>query len=286
MEIVQQMIRQVFDTLGFVILVCILVLLFVVETYFPLRRRVQSRFKRIVINTVLSLPAFALLRFLLIPAMVWLAVQNESWHFGLAYLYSLPSFAENIITFVLLDYGIYAWHIIMHRMPLMWRFHIVHHTDKDMDVTTAFRFHFGEMIGSLLFRGALVLLIGASPLMVLIYEIVFEAETQFHHSNTKLPFGLEKWLNKLIVTPRMHGIHHSIVKNETDSNYATIFSFWDRLHRTIRLNIPQNDVVIGVPAYHEDELTVKHLLALPFRKLREWKNGGRQERGSRSQLKP
>jgi len=270
------MINHIFDIYGFVILTCIFVVLIILESIFKLRRSVEPKFKRIIINTVLAIPAFALLRFMLIPAMVWLAVQNEGWHFGLNYLYDLPTWSENIIAFILLDYGIYWWHIILHKMPLMWRFHLVHHTDLDMDVTTAFRFHFGEMFGSVIYRGAIILLIGASPLMVLIYEIIFEAETQFHHSNTKLPIAFERVLNKIIVTPRMHGIHHSIIKHETDSNYATIFSFWDRLHKTIRLNIHQNDVVIGVPVYHDaTELTVGKLLQMPFTKIREWKDEGK-----------
>lgn len=265
------MIHSVFDIYGFIILTSVLIILFVLETIFKLRRRVQLRFKRIIINTVLALPAFALLRLMLIPAMVWLAIKNEAWHFGLNYLFDLPSWIENIIAFILLDYGVYWWHIILHKMPLMWRFHLVHHTDIDMDITTAFRFHFGEMFGSLIYRSAIVLLIGVSPLMVLVYEIIFEAETQFHHSNTKLPIQFERILNKIIVTPRMHGIHHSTIKHETDSNYATIFSFWDRLHKTICLNIHQDDIIIGVPAYHDaEELTIGNLLKLPFTRIRTW----------------
>lgn len=280
------MIHQVFDIYGFLILTSILIVLFILETIFKLRRRIQPMVKRIILNTVLAIPAFALLRFMLIPAMVWLAAKNESWHSGLNYLYALPSWFENVVAFVLLDYGIYWWHIILHRMPLMWRFHLVHHTDMDMDVTTAFRFHFGEMFGSLIYRSTIVLLIGASPLMVLIYEIIFEAETQFHHSNIKLPINFERVLNKIIVTPRMHGIHHSIIKQETDSNFATIFSFWDRLHKTVRLNIPQDNIIIGVPAYHDmNELTVGCLLKLPFRKIRIWQDTNRQETGSKNKLK-
>ena len=280
------MIRAIFDTYGAPILVSLFILFFILETKFQLRRRVEPRLKRIIQNTILSLPAFGLLRLMLIPAMVWLAVQNESWHFGINYLYRLPPWAEGIISFILLDYSIYGWHIILHRMPLMWRFHIVHHSDLDMDVTTAFRFHFGEMFGSVVYRSAVILLIGVSPLLVLIYEIVFEAETQFHHSNTRLPIRFERALNKLIVTPRMHGIHHSVIKHETDSNYATIFSFWDRLHNTIRLNIHQDDVVIGVPSYHhENELTVQRLLQLPFTKIKEWNKRSRHTDGNRNQLK-
>ena len=280
------MIHSVFDICGFTILIFILIVLLVLESIFKLRKRFVPRFKRFVLNIILAIPAFSLLRLMLIPALFWVASKNESLHFGLNYLYFLPVSLENIFAFVLLDYGIYWWHIILHRLPLMWRFHLVHHTDIEMDVTTAFRFHFGEMIGSVIFRSGVVLLIGVSPLMVLIYEIIFEAETQFHHSNIKLQNRFERILNKVIVTPRMHGIHHSVIKHETDSNYATIFSFWDRLHNTIRLNIHQNGIVIGVPAYCDvTELTAGKLFKLPFTKIREWEDEKRKTNGSEYELK-
>lgn len=280
------MIKSIFDSYGAPILIGIFILLFILETKFELRKRVQNRWKRIIVNFIVSLPAFALLRILFIPAMVWLAIQNQGWHFGLNYLFAAPEWVKVCISFLLLDYSNYIWHILLHKLPFMWRFHLVHHTDLDLDVTTAFRFHFGEMIGSVFFRGAAVILIGASPAMVLIYEIVFEAATQFHHSNTKLPFRFEKLLNKFIVTPRMHGIHHSMIKNETDSNYSIIFSFWDRLHKTIRLNILQNQIVTGVPSYaDEKELTIGNLLKLPFTKIREWKITERVRDRNNNQLK-
>jgi len=266
------MIRQIFDLIGIPLLVVIFAVLFVVETKFQLRKRVQRRITRIIINVIVSIPAFTLLRFLLIPLLVWLAAQNQDLHFGLNYLYELPFWAEAVIAFAMLDYTNYLWHILNHKLPFLWRFHLVHHTDHDLDITTAFRFHFGEMIGSLFFRGAAVLLTGVTPLTVLIYEIVFEAATQFHHSNLKLPFHFEKILNKLIVTPRMHGIHHSVIRSETDSNYSVIFSFWDRIHKTIYLNKLQQDIVIGVPSYDKkEELTIGFLLKLPFTSIRPWK---------------
>jgi len=280
------MIKSIFDTYGVIILVSVFIVLVILETKLQLRRRVQSRWKRIFINFIVSIPAFALLRLLLIPAMVWLAIQNLHWRFGLNYLFDSPAYIKAVITFLLLDYTNYIWHILLHKLPFMWRFHLVHHTDLDLDITTAFRFHFGEMIASVFFRGAAVILIGASPAMVLIYEIAFEAATQFHHSNTKLPFGFEKALNKLIVTPRMHGIHHSVIKKETDSNYSIIFTFWDRLHKTIRLNIHQNEIVTGVPSYSDEkELTIGRLLQLPFTRIREWKNAERLEDGDHNKLK-
>lgn len=270
------MIKSVFDTYGAPILIGIVISFFVLETKFQLRKRVQSRWKRIVINLIVSIPAFALLRIGFIPAMVWLATKNQDWQIGLNYLFDAPIIYKSALVFVLLDYSNYIWHILLHKLPILWRFHLVHHTDLDLDITTAFRFHFGEMIGSIFFRGAAIILFGASPLMVLIYEIVFEAATQFHHSNTKLPFKLETVLNYFIVTPRMHGIHHSMIKKETDSNYSIIFSFWDRMHKTVRLNIHQNEIVTGVPTYaDEKELTIGKLLKLPFKSIRQWKNGKR-----------
>jgi sterol desaturase/sphingolipid hydroxylase (fatty acid hydroxylase superfamily) len=281
------MIKSIFDTYGTPILVTAFVILFFVESKFQLRKRVQSRWKRTFINFIVSIPAFALLRILFIPAIVWLAVKNQSWNFGLNYLYNSSPAIKFGVAFLLLDYSNYIWHILLHKMPILWRFHLVHHTDLDLDVTTAFRFHFGELIGSVIFRGAAVFLTGALPVTVLVYEIVFEAATQFHHSNMKLSFRVEKILNYLIVTPRMHGIHHSMIKKETDSNYSIIFSFWDRFHRTVRLNIHQNEIVTGVPSYaDEKELTIGKLLALPFTSIRQWKDNERLLNNNINKMKP
>lgn len=281
------MIKDIFDTYGASILLTSFAILFLVESKFQLRKRVQSKWKRIFINFVVSIPAFVLLRVMFIPVMVWLAVQNQSWHFGLNYLIEVPADLKASISFLLLDYSNYIWHIMLHKLPILWRFHLVHHTDLDLDISTAFRFHFGEMLGSVIFRGAAIILIGASPILVLIYEIAFEAATQFHHTNMKLPFMLEKTLNYLLVTPRMHGIHHSMIKKETDSNYSVIFSFWDRLHRTVRLNIHQDEIVTGVPAYaDEKELTISKLLRLPFTKIRKWTSNVRLWNKNINQMKP
>ena len=266
------MIQIIFNKIGTPILALISLLLFMLETKFQLRKRIQKRFSRILINVFVSIPAFVLLRFAFLPIIVWLAFKNQDWHFGLNYFYSSPLWAMSIIAFLILDYGNYLWHILNHKIPFLWRFHLVHHTDIDMDITTAFRFHFGELIGSVFFRGGVTLLSGASPVLVLVYEIIFEAATQFHHSNWKLPLAFEQILNKLIVTPRMHGLHHSVVKQETDSNYSVIFSFWDRLHRTATLENLNKEVVLGVPSYNNpEELTIGFLLKLPFTKIRSWK---------------
>lgn len=280
------MVKNIFDLYGSPILIGLFIIFYILETKFQLRKRVQGKWKRIVINFIVSIPAFVLLRLLFIPAIIWLATKNEQWQFGLNYLFDVPQWVHFVVSFVLLDYSNYIWHILLHKLPFMWRFHLVHHSDLDLDITTAFRFHFGELIGSIFFRGAAVVLIGASPLLILIYEIVFEAATQFHHSNTKLPFRFEKILNYVVVTPRMHGIHHSMIKKEADSNYSVIFSFWDRLHKTVRLNIKQNEIVTGVPHYSDEkELTIGNLLKMPFTKIREWKINERMVDDNVNQMK-
>jgi sterol desaturase/sphingolipid hydroxylase (fatty acid hydroxylase superfamily) len=203
--------------------------------------------------------------------MVGIAVAGQSIRIGLAYWLPLPKPVNAVLAFLVLDYGNYIWHLLNHKVSWLWRFHLVHHTDVDLDVSTAFRFHFGELIWSLAFRGTMTALSGASPFEVLVYELVFEGATQFQHSNWRLPERLDRGLKLLIVTPRMHGIHHSRVHGETDSNFSVIFSFWDRLHRTICTAPKQENIVIGVPSYDDPrELTPWYLLKLPFTVIRPW----------------
>ena len=266
-----KLIKQVFDYVGAPTLALVFIGLFIAEGRSQLRKRKQERSKRIIINAIGSIPAFTLLRFLFLPIMVKLATKNQHLKLGLNHQYNAHPIVKGLVAFLIMDYTNYLWHILNHKLPFLWRFHVVHHSDPDLDLSTALRFHFGEMIGSVFYRGAFVLVSGASALQVLLYEILFEGATQFHHSNWKLPCKLEKNLNKLIVTPRMHGIHHSIIKEETDSNYSVIFSFWDRMHNTARLNVNQDLIITGVPSYsNHDELTITYLLKMPFTKIRPW----------------
>ena len=262
------LIRKKFDFVGTPVLAGLFAVLFLLETKFQLRRRVQNRWSRIKINSQLAVPSFALLRFMFLPSMVYLANRNKLIRVLIGYF--VPShILRQIGAFLLLDYTNYLWHILNHKIPLLWRFHLVHHTDKDLDLTTAFRFHFGEMIGSLFYRGFFTFLSGATPLTVIIYEIAFDAATEFHHSNTRLPHNLEGELNKVIVTPRMHGIHHSVISKETNSNFSVIFSIWDRLHSTLNLKVDQDDIIIGIPEYADaDELNTSFLFKLPFTQVR------------------
>lgn len=254
-----------FDKKAAPLLAVVFVVLFIAEHKRKLRKPTQPFTKRLVTNSVVAIPSFGLLRFAFLPLMVQLANKNKK--FGVEHILPRSSIIRLISTFLILDYGNYLWHVLNHKIPLLWRFHLIHHTDLDLDTLTAFRFHFGEMIGSIFFRGLLVLLSGATARKVLAYELLFEAATQFHHSNRKIPLQLENCLNKLIVTPRMHGIHHSVNKAETDSNYSVIFSFWDRIHHTFIELLNKDKIIIGLPEYRDaNQMTATYLLAMPFKK--------------------
>lgn len=138
-------------------------------------------------------------------------------------------------------------------------------------MSTGFRFHFGEVLLSTLFRVLQVGLIGMSLSTFAAYELVFQANTLFHHSNLRLPIRLERLLNKVLVTPRMHGIHHSQVRGETNSNFGVVFPWWDRLHRTLGLNIPQSKIEIGIPGYSSpDHNRLWHTVLMPFLGQRDY----------------
>ncbi len=238
----------------------------------PLRRWVQGVKPRIWVNAGLAVSSFAVLRLVLIPVEVIAAVWAEQNGFGLLNWLSLPLWSRYVLGFLVMDHMLYGWHWLNHVIPFLWRFHNVHHTDLDLGVTTAFRFHFVEMLFGVFVRSAGILLFGVPVAMVLVYEVVFQIMVAFQHSNWRLPHWLERRLVLVIITPRMHGIHHSMVQRETNSNYTNVFSFWDRLHGTMRLNVPQQEVTIGVPAYQDPQdrdLTLKRLYTLPFRRQRD-----------------
>lgn len=243
--------------------------LLLLETRHPLRRRTRPRPERWRRNVLLAGPALPAARLTLLPAMVGLA-QLGAPGYPARQLARLPAPLRLSVEVLLLDYLSYTWHRLLHA-PLLWRLHRVHHSDLDMDLTTAWRFHFGEMLASIPYRAGLPALLGVRPATVLAYEAVFEACTAFHHSNWRLPLAAERRLAPLLVTPRAHGIHHSVVRAEAQSNFGVVLTLWDRLHRTLRLNVPQRALTIGVPAYPSPAAqTVAHLLALPLAPPEPW----------------
>lgn len=253
------------------IVVGIFALLFVLERFFPLRKRTCLLIGRLLVNLSISALAFFVAAILVRPAALATLHWANAKTFGVIYLLPLPPLFAFALSFLLMDLGFYYWHIANHRIPFFWRFHNVHHIDPDLDVTTAFRFHFGEIALSSGFSLLAVSLIGISGWAFAAYQILFQAEILFHHSNVRLPLRFERALCKVIVTPRMHGIHHSQVQRENNSNFGTLFTWWDRLHRTLGLNIPQSEIVIGIPGYsREEDNRVGSSLLMPFRKQRDY----------------
>lgn len=245
--------------------------LFVLQQIFPLRRRTTSLGGRLVVNVVLTAVAFATAALTVAPVSTAMLGLVHERGIGILALVSLPAGIEVLAAFLLMDFTFYWWHRANHRIRLLWRFHNVHHIDPDLDVTTSFRFHAGEMALSAGFRVIQISLIGMSALTFFLYQLVFNASTIFHHSNLKLPIRVERALNALIVTPRMHGVHHSTVREETNSNYSVVLRWWDMLWRTLHVNVPQSAVKIGVPAYHRPrDNRIWPAIIMPFTDQRDY----------------
>lgn len=243
----------------------------VLERVFPLRRSTRPLLERLRINLTISALAIAAAAALVQPVAKLMLRWTDGQHFGLLQLMPLPAAVQFVLAFLLLDLSFYYWHRANHRFALLWRFHNVHHIDPDLDVSTGFRFHAGEVALSTGFRVVQLGLLGAPAWAFASYELVFQLVTLFEHSNLRLPLTLERRLNRVLVTPRMHGIHHSQVRRETDSNYSVVLPWWDWLHRTLRLNVPQAQIRIGVPAYSAtSDNAVGRALALPLRRQRDY----------------
>lgn len=231
----------------------------------PLRHSVEAKLTRDARNLAVAGVAAVALQLAERPVTRRLTALVERRKFGLLKQLRLPRKLEIALAVVLLDYTLYVWHVLTHRVPGLWRFHLVHHADLDLDASTALRFHFGELICSVAWRAAQVLVIGVSPQSLAAWQSLLFISILFHHSNVRLPMETERRLNLFIVTPRMHGIHHSLVREERDANWSSGLTIWDRLHGTLRLNVPQDEITIGVPAYRDrEELGLVELLKLPF----------------------
>lgn len=231
----------------------------------PLRRETEPKLRRDARNLAVAALSAVTVQTLEQPVVDPLAEVVERRRWGLLPSLRLPRWMEVPLALIALDYTFYLWHVLTHRVPFLWRFHKVHHVDLDLDASTALRFHFGEMALSVPWRAAQVLVLGVSPRALALWQKLTLIEILFHHSNVKLPLEVERLLCCVLVTPRMHGIHHSIVEEETNANWSSGLTIWDYLHGTLRLDVPQDAIIIGVPAYRRpEELTLPKLLVIPF----------------------
>ena len=255
----------------------------------PLRRETEPKLVRNVRNLVVAGMGGAALQLIETPLTSRLTALVQQRRWGLLKVLRMPVWLETALAVVLLDYTLYVWHVLTHKAPMLWRFHVVHHADLDLDASTALRFHFGELVFSAAWRAGQIVVIGVSPMSLSIWQTLLVVSILFHHSNVRLPSEVERRLSRLIVTPRMHGIHHSIVRSETDSNWSSGLTLWDRLHSTLEVNELHGEVTIGVPEYREhNDVELLKLLVMPLRVQEAPPSGSSPtvKEGSRGSVQP
>jgi len=249
----------------------VLTLLMAWELLAPRRQLTVGRGRRWPGNVGVVLIDTLLVRLLFPTAAVGLALVAEAKGWGLLNLVAAPDWLALLATIILLDLIIYAQHVLFHAAPLLWRLHRMHHADLDIDVTTGVRFHPVEILLSMVIKLGAVVVLGAPALGVMIFEVLLNATSMFNHSNVRLPVGVDRWLRRILVTPDMHRVHHSIVARETNSNFGFNLPWWDWLFGTYRAQPAAGHVAmeIGLPQFRDpSELRLDRMLLQPLRRGR------------------
>lgn len=211
----------------------LLILLAIAETIWPRRPLVIGRHSRWRTHSLFFLTNAVIGRLMSFLIVVGVAAGwATEYNFGLFNLTSWPWWAEAALAFVVLDLAVWFQHFLMHRLPLLWRMHAVHHSDRDLDATTALRFHPFELIVSTLYKSAWVALLGVPVFVALAFELWLNANALFNHSNIKLPLRADRWLRQILVTPDMHLVHHSVLPSDQHKNYGFALTLWDRMFGT------------------------------------------------------
>lgn len=255
--------------LRFGIFAGVLVIMGLLELVLPRRSLDAPKARRWLTNLAIVVIDSAVLRifFPILAVGVAAVVSARGW--GLFSLVDWPLWLETVLCVILLDMAIYGQHVASHKIPILWQVHKVHHSDRDFDVTTAIRFHPIEIALSMLYKFAVILVLGAGPLSVFLFEILLNATAMFNHANFRLPLALDAVVRQVLVTPDMHRVHHSVVRRETDSNYGFNLSVWDRMFGTY---IPQpgaghDGMEIGLKEYRDFKpVQLVWSLLLPFKK--------------------
>lgn len=243
------------------------IILFLLERWFPLRKPTQSLFPRLKTNFLLACTAAVVTFILVKPAALKAFAISAQYKFGVLSFFEMSPVSNFLASFLLLDASYYYWHRLNHNSRFLWRFHKVHHYDPDIDSSSAFRFHLGEVAFSSFFRVAQIILIGPYWVTYLTYELVFRLANLFHHSNIGLPKKLDDMIKLIFVTPRMHGIHHSTERDETNSNYSVVFNIWDRLHGSFVNTHRAKTLKIGLEEYASPKHNhFKNAFLDPFKK--------------------
>ncbi len=238
------------------------------EAAAPRRKRGLSRWRRWPSNLGIVALNTVIVRILFPVAAVAMAVNASSSGWGLFNLVELPLWVEALLAVIILDAAIYLQHVMFHAVPALWRLHRMHHADLDYDVTTGARFHPIEIIISMLIKLAVVAVLGASPVAVIIFEVLLNATAMFNHGNIRLPLAFDGVLRLFIVTPDMHRVHHSVIAAEANSNFGFNLPWWDLLMGTYRAQpeAGHDDMTIGINSFRDPvEQRLDKMLLQPFK---------------------
>ena len=245
----------------------VLVAMIAWESAAPKRPLGVARRARWTANFGIVLVDAALLRLAFPIVAVGTAVIAAERGWGLFNSVDVPAWVAVVASILLLDLVIWAQHVVFHRVPILWRLHRMHHSDVDFDVSTALRFHPVEIALSMLIKMAVVIALGAPPVAVVLFEVILNGMAMFNHGNVRLPAGLDRALRMVVVTPDMHRVHHSVHRDETNSNYGFNLSIWDRLFATYRAcpRDGHDGMTIGLEIFRRaEDRGLLRLLAQPF----------------------
>ena len=260
------------NQIRFAVFIFIFLVMLVLESFIQGHPTVDSKKRRLTINLALTGIDILVVRFIFGAAALGAAQFSEEKSWGLFNYLELTDGIEILLCIIILDLMIYIQHVVFHTIPFFWRFHVVHHSDLDLDVSSGLRFHPLEIMTSMLYKVGLVFALGPSPLAVLIFEAILNGMSQFTHSNIAMPQSLDRLLRYLVVTPDMHRIHHSVEANETNANFGFNLSIWDRIFGTYIHDAmkQQSKIIIGVNTFRtSEEVSLMKLLMMPFRRIPE-----------------
>jgi sterol desaturase/sphingolipid hydroxylase (fatty acid hydroxylase superfamily) len=237
------------------------------EVLAPKRVLTTSKAVRWFTNLAITFINSLLLRFTFPVLATGVAYIGAEQGLGILNKLDIPELISGIIAILVLDFAIYAQHYAFHVLPHPWRLHKMHHTDMDIDVTTGARFHPVEILLSMCIKVSVVMIIGAPPWSVLIFEVLLNVTAMFNHSNVNIPFNIDRVLRLLVVTPDMHRVHHSVIIRETNSNYGFNFPWWDRIFKTYNAQpvMGHTGMNIGLANFRDpSKLTLPYLMAIPL----------------------
>ena len=236
-----------------ILIIATLLVIFTLEGPFPYFRNRRNRLVHAFPHAVTALVNGLLVRFFLAGITMQVIGWAQAYALGIARMIELPPAIRMITVFLLFDIWMYYWHLLNHRVGFFWKFHRAHHADITMDTSTALRFHPGELVLSSFIRLPVLILIGMRFDELVVFETVLNVSTLFHHSNLNIPETWDRVLRVLIVTPNMHRVHHSVEGTETNSNYTSVLSLWDRLAHSFSMRKDPRTIVLGLPSFREEK---------------------------------